>query len=42
MRQTSVRAGIAGAVATVVMTLEQSLDKRLLDSTTTSRSWASW
>jgi hypothetical protein len=32
MRRTSVRAGIAGAVATVAMTLEQSLDKRLLNS----------
>jgi hypothetical protein len=32
MRQTSLRAGVAGAVATVVMTLEQSLDKRLFDS----------
>src|SRR5437588_9909238 len=32
MRQTSFRAGAAGAVATVVMTLEQPLDKRLFDS----------
>jgi hypothetical protein len=32
MRQTRVRGGIAGAVATVVMTLEQPLDKRLFDS----------
>jgi hypothetical protein len=32
MRQTTVRGGIAGAVATVVMTLEQPLDKRLFDS----------
>ena len=32
MRQTSVRAAVAGAVATVVMTLEQPLDKRLFDS----------
>jgi len=32
MRQTSLRAGVAGAVATVVMTLEQPLDKRLFDS----------
>jgi hypothetical protein len=32
MRQTSFRGGVAGAVATVVMTLEQSLDKRLFDS----------
>src|SRR5213079_1124509 len=32
MRQTSLRAGIAGAVATVVMTLEQPLDQRLFDS----------
>jgi hypothetical protein len=32
MLQTSVRGGIAGAVATVVMTLEQPLDKRLFDS----------
>jgi len=30
--QTSVRGGVAGAVATVVMTLEQPLDKRLFDS----------
>jgi hypothetical protein len=32
MRQTSLRGGIAGAVATVVMTLEQPLDKRLFNS----------
>jgi len=32
MRQTSLRGGIAGAVATVVMTLEQPLDQRLFDS----------
>src|SRR2546421_9808793 len=32
MLQTSLRGGVAGAVATVVMTLEQSLDKRLFDS----------
>ena len=32
MLETSLRAGVAGAVATVVMTLEQSLDKRLFDS----------
>ena len=32
MRQTSLRGGLAGAVATVVMTLEQPLDKRLFDS----------
>ena len=32
MLQTSLRGGIAGAVATVVMTLEQPLDKRLFDS----------
>jgi hypothetical protein len=32
MPQTGVRAGVAGAVATVVMTLEQPLDKRLFDS----------
>jgi hypothetical protein len=32
MLQTSLRGGIAGAVATVVTTLEQSLDKRLFDS----------
>jgi len=31
MLQTSVRGAAAGAVATVVMTLEQSLDKRLFD-----------
>ena len=30
--QTSLRAGVAGAVATAVMTLEQPLDKRLFDS----------
>ena len=30
MLQTSLRGGVAGAVATVVMTLEESLDKRLL------------
>jgi hypothetical protein len=29
---TSLRGGVAGAVATVVMTLEQPLDKRLFDS----------
>jgi hypothetical protein len=32
MLQTSLRGGFAGAVATVVMTLEQPLDKRLFDS----------
>src|SRR6476620_8589672 len=32
MLQTSLRGGLAGAVATVVMTLEQPLDKRLFDS----------
>ena len=32
MRQTSLRGGIAGAVATVVMTLEQPLDQRLFNS----------
>ena len=32
MPQTSLRAGVAGAVATAVMTLEQPLDKRLFDS----------
>src|SRR5947208_2587461 len=32
MLQTSLRGGAAGAVATVVMTLEQPLDKRLFDS----------
>ena len=32
MRQTSLRGGVAGAVATVVMTLEQSFDKRLFAS----------
>jgi hypothetical protein len=31
MLQTSLRGGVAGAVATVVMTLEQPLDKRLFD-----------
>lgn len=31
MRDTRVRGGIAGAVATVVMTLEQPFDKRLFD-----------
>jgi hypothetical protein len=31
MLQTSLRGGVAGAVATVVMTLEQPLDKRLCD-----------
>jgi hypothetical protein len=31
MLQTSFRGGVAGAVATVVMTLEQPLDKRLFD-----------
>jgi hypothetical protein len=31
--QTNLRGGVAGAVATVVMTLEQPLDKRLFDST---------
>src|SRR5882757_733135 len=31
MRQTSLRGGVAGAVATVVMTLEEPLDRRLLD-----------
>ena len=31
MLQTSLRGGLAGAIATVVMTLEQSLDKRLFD-----------
>jgi hypothetical protein len=30
--QTSLRGGVAGAVATVAMTLEQPLDKRLFDS----------
>jgi len=30
--QTSLRGGVAGAVATVVMTLEQPLDKRLFNS----------
>ena len=32
MLQTSLRGGLAGAIATVVMTLEQPLDKRLFDS----------
>jgi hypothetical protein len=32
MRQTSLRGAVAGTVATVVMTLEQPLDKRLFDS----------
>jgi hypothetical protein len=32
MRQMSLRGGVAGAVATAVMTLEQPLDKRLFDS----------
>lgn len=32
MQRTSLRGGVAGAVATVVMTLEQPLDKRLFDS----------
>jgi len=32
MLQTSLRGGVAGAVATAVMTLEQPLDKRLFDS----------
>jgi hypothetical protein len=32
MLQTSLRGGVAGAIATVVMTLEQLLDKRLFDS----------
>jgi hypothetical protein len=32
MLQTSFRGGVAGAVAAVVMTLEQPLDKRLFDS----------
>ena len=32
MVQTSLRGGVAGAVATVVMTLEEPLDKRLFDS----------
>src|SRR4051794_41748626 len=32
MPQTTLRGGVAGAVATVVMTLEQPLDKRLFDS----------
>src|SRR5947207_15223047 len=32
MLQTSLRGGVAGAAATVVMTLEQPLDKRLFDS----------
>jgi len=33
MRQTSLRGALAGAIATVAMTLEQPLDKRLFDST---------
>src|SRR5436305_13179053 len=32
MLQRSLRGGVAGAVATVLMTLEQPLDKRLFDS----------
>ena len=32
MLRTTLRGGVAGAVATVVMTLEQPLDKRLFDS----------
>jgi hypothetical protein len=32
MLQTSLRGAVAGAIATVVMTLEQPLDKRLFDS----------
>jgi Family of unknown function (DUF6789) len=32
MLQTSFRGGVAGAIATVVMTLEQPLDQRLFDS----------
>jgi hypothetical protein len=32
MRQTSLRAGVAGGVAAVVMTLEQPLDQRIFDS----------
>src|SRR4051812_13313296 len=32
MLQTTLRGGVAGAVATVVMTLEQPLDKRLFNS----------
>jgi hypothetical protein len=32
LQQTSLRGGVAGAAATVVMTLEQPLDKRLFDS----------
>jgi hypothetical protein len=32
MLQTSLRGGVAGAVATVLMTLEQPFDKRLFDS----------
>ncbi len=32
MLQTSLRGGVAGAVAAVVMTLEQPVDKRLFDS----------
>ena len=31
MLQTNLRGGLAGAVATVVMTLEQPLDQRLFD-----------
>ena len=32
MLESTLRAGVAGAVATVVMTLEQPIDKRLFDS----------
>src|ERR1043165_9139503 len=32
MLQTRLRGGVAGAIATVVMTLEQPLDERLFDS----------
>ena len=32
MLQTSLRGGVAGAIATVMITLEQPLDKRLFDS----------
>jgi len=32
MRQTTLRGGVAGAIATVVMTLEEPLDTRLFDS----------
>src|SRR5436309_9561512 len=32
MPQTSLRGGVAGAIATVLMTFEQPLDKRLFDS----------